>query len=70
MLSAGYIEIKHTVSAQQAHSGMRKTDKRKDRVEMQDYGDLYRAGVHTKVTMRPFVRWGEGSLRKLKTTLS
>lgn len=49
---------------------MRKTDKRKDRVEMQDYGDLYRAGVHTKVTMRPFVRWGEGSLRKLKTTLS
>lgn len=37
---------------------------------MQDYDDLHRAGVHIKGTMRPFVSWGEGSLRKLKMALS
>lgn len=68
MLNAVYIEIKHAVSASTSSQWFEE-DRQENRVEMQDYDDLHRAGVHTKVTMRPFVIWGEGSLRKLKMTV-
>lgn len=55
ILDTGYIEIKHTISASMSSQWFEE-DRQENRVEMQDYDDLYRAGVHINVTMRPFVR--------------
>lgn len=60
----GSIEIKHTIFAPTSSQGFEE-DRQEHRTEMQDYGPLYRAGVHIHAAARPCVQWGRRKPQKV-----